>query len=565
MPDPGQRGGGELPPALVARRRDHRIRLRPGRAVEPLAHGRRRRQPAGGPPGSRVARRHPGLAPERAGDRGPLEHARPAAAVGPLPLPSRRRQRGGTGGRRGIRSRELARAFAERDPLLPLRPLVRARPGPGRHADPRTRPRDREGLRRDRGRVPAAVPGVERRRDRARALPRRTLAGLRAPHPGRHDLVQGPPVRAPHRALPARSPHRRRAPARRSHRDRPRRGDEDRARPPRVFLEPGQFRHLRAAGRPDRQGGRRERRYRGSPVRRRGAPPGLRTGPRRVRHLGGHLPGADGPLAGGFSGRFGGGLPRRRAALPDDAAGRRPRAVDRGRRSGLRAVARLLAGRLHRRLHLLGRHERAPPDGAGGRRSAHPAHGDLLGVHPPGVDSRRERHRGGARHRRPGARTVLVPEPPLRPGQHSRRGRRGDRHHEDAPPVQRRPSPHAAPADRGPLLRARRPPLLPRAGQLGARRPARGRDPAGLGEGGRLRPARPPHLPVRRRGGSLAGRALGGVLGRRQRLRHGAALAGGRQGGPPHRAPEGVAADPHRHEGRRVVPSLDSRRASLPG
>ena len=179
MPDPGQRGGGELPPALVARRRDHRLRLRPGRAVEPLAHGRRRRQPAGGPPGSRVAGRHAGLAPERAGDRGPLEHPRPAAPVGPLPLPSRRRQRGGTGGRRGIRAGELAGPVGPRDPLFPLRPLVRARPGPGRHADPRTRPRDRQGLRRDRGAVPAAVPGIERRRDRARALPRRALAGLR--------------------------------------------------------------------------------------------------------------------------------------------------------------------------------------------------------------------------------------------------------------------------------------------------------------------------------------------------------------------------------------------------
>ena len=60
--DPGQRGGNELPPALVARRRDDRLRLRPGRTVEPLAHGCGRRQPAGGPPGSELEGRHPGLA-----------------------------------------------------------------------------------------------------------------------------------------------------------------------------------------------------------------------------------------------------------------------------------------------------------------------------------------------------------------------------------------------------------------------------------------------------------------------------------------------------------------------
>ena len=44
---------------------------------------------------------------------------------------------------------------------------------------------------------------------------------------------------------------------------------------------------------------------------------------------------------------------------------------------------------------------------------------------------------------------------PLRPGQHSRRRWRSDRHHEDAPPVQRGPAPHAAPADRRALLRTR--------------------------------------------------------------------------------------------------------------
>ena len=330
VPDPGQRGGGELPPALVARRHDDRLRLGPGRAVEPLADGRRRGQPAGGPPGPRVAGRHAGVASERAGDRGPLEHPRPAPPVGSLPLPPRWRERGGTGGRRRVRAGELAGPVGSRDPLFPLCAFLRARPGPGRHADPGTRPRDRQGLRRDRGTVPAAVPGVERRRDRARTVPRRTLARLRAPYPGRHDLVQGPPLRTPHRALPARSPHRGRAAARRSHRDRPRRGHEDRTGPPRLFLEPGQLGHLRAAGRTDRQGGRRQRRHRGSPVRRRGPAPGLRTGPRGVRHLGRHLPGEDDPLAGGFAGWLGGGLPRRRTALPDDAAGRRPRAPDPG-------------------------------------------------------------------------------------------------------------------------------------------------------------------------------------------------------------------------------------------
>ena len=311
MPDPGQRGGDQLPPALVARRRDHRLRLGPGRAVEPVADGRRRRQPAGGAPGPGIAGGDAGVAAERAGDRGPLEHPRPAASVGALPLPSRRRQRGGTGGRERIRAGELAGAVGPRQPLLPLRAVFGARPGPGRHADPGTRPRDRQGVRRDRGAGAAAVPGVERRGHRARAVPRRSLARLCAPHPGRHDLVQGPPVRTPDRALPARSAHRGRAPARRSHRDRPRGGDEDRARPPRVFLEPGQRGHLRAAGRPDHQGGRRQRRHRGGPVRRRGAAAGLRTGPRRVRHLGGHLPGADDPLAGGFAGRFG-----RRSSTP---------------------------------------------------------------------------------------------------------------------------------------------------------------------------------------------------------------------------------------------------------
>ena len=173
-----------------------------------------------------------------------------------------------------------------------------------------------------------------------------------------------------------------------------------------------------------------------------------------------------------------------RMTLPDGA----PERLIQGDDPAYELSPAFSAGRLHRRLHLLGRHERVPLDGAGGRRGAHPAHGDLLRVPPPGMDAGRERHRGGQRHRRPRARPVLVPEPPLRPGERSRRRRRGDRHHEDAPPVQRRPAPHAAPADRGALLRSRGPPLLPRAGQLGTRQPAPGRDPAGFGEGGRLGP-----------------------------------------------------------------------------
>ena len=94
---------------------------------------------------------------------------------------------------------------------------------------------------------------------------------------------------------------------------------------------PEQLGALRAARRPDRPGGRHQRGHRGSAVRGRGAPPGFRAGPREVRHLGRHLPGADDPLAGRFPGRLGSGFPRRRPALPDGASGRDSGAFGGGR------------------------------------------------------------------------------------------------------------------------------------------------------------------------------------------------------------------------------------------
>ena len=173
---------------------------------------------------------------------------------------------------------------------------------------------------------------------------------------------------------------------------------------------------LPRARRAPRPRARRERADRRNPVRRRGPPPGIRAGAGRTRHLRGQLPGADDPLAGGRPGRLGGGVPRRRPALPDGPPRRRSRAPDHGRESRLRALPGLFARRRLHRLRLLGRHRGPPAQGSRGGRRADPSHGNPVRIHPPGLDPGRERHRGGARHRRPGAGPVLVPEPPLRPG-----------------------------------------------------------------------------------------------------------------------------------------------------
>ena len=210
-------------PALFARRQDDRVHLRSLGPEQPLADGRRRLESAGGLLNKDIRARRARVDADGRFILVRRSDTRPGAG----------RHRPGIwmyarDGGEGVElvGRELRGASwpvgVGRRPLRLLSDHHRRRLAPGRDAPMSCRARDRfagssfedrTDPRDHFRRVGAAGTELERRRARAGNLARRPLAGVRAAHSGRHDLLQGPEVRPAHRAVAARSRDRRRAAA----------------------------------------------------------------------------------------------------------------------------------------------------------------------------------------------------------------------------------------------------------------------------------------------------------------------------------------------------------------
>ncbi len=120
-PDLGLGHLDQLPPALLPRRGDHRLRVGPGRTEQPVDHGCGWRQSSGGLlgqcPTGRGARVDAGRTVHRGPRRQPVDDTRRAGSFGLVDVPSGR-WRGHRADRR-VRRGVAVRLFRRSPPLLP--------------------------------------------------------------------------------------------------------------------------------------------------------------------------------------------------------------------------------------------------------------------------------------------------------------------------------------------------------------------------------------------------------------------------------------------------------------
>jgi hypothetical protein len=465
-------------------------------------------------------------------------------------LPVLRRQRTGIGLRRvGRRAGGGPRGACGR--------VRRARrlPGGGR-AGASPRPAVGGGGRPLLWRAVAADPGGQRRHGGPRGVPRRQVAGLRAPRPRRHLQLEGAHLRPAHRALVAQPGDGARAPGHGPGGAGPVRDLQDHAPLPGVRVERRRAHHRDRAGGQAATAGRGQRHGGHDPLHRAGAAHHLAAG----QHAGGrhrrHLPLALHAMGHPLPRRQAAGLPGRGARVGDGAARRHAASRHAGGLRSVRVCPGLVAGWCAAGLHQLGGlGERAPVDGAGRRRHPAPPHAARGGVRAPAVARGRRGAGAGAWRRRVAAGARAHLEPLL--GHRARAGGGGRRRPRDArgpqhgrrrhQRLQRHPQP-----DRPPRLWPRGAHLLPAPAEWGHRP----RDPIRVGAPRRKRPARTPGVPLRRRDHRLPRREVGGLPGVGQRL--GRAVPDAGNGRHPHAAgpqpPRRPRHAPH-HAGR-ALPHL---------